>query len=104
MPQRRAFAVATLLALACSARAADERVIRYTDNTLTVQVTKAPLGEVLDEILHQAGAQLRGAPRNTGDVTVDFEDVPLQEGLHRLLGDQNFMLVYAGDGHLRGVR
>jgi hypothetical protein len=104
MLQPRAFAVVILLALACSARAAGERIIRYTENTLTVQVTKAPLGEVLDDILRQAGAQLRGAPRNTGDVTVDFEDVPLQEGLHRLLGDQNFMLVYAGDGHLRALR
>ncbi|HLY39010.1 MAG TPA: hypothetical protein VKU61_13290 [Candidatus Binatia bacterium] len=104
MSQPRAFAVVTLLACACIARAADERVIRYSDNTLTVKVTKAPLADVLDEILRDAGAQLRGAPRNTGDVTVDFEDVPVQEGLHRLLGDQNFMLVYAGDGHLRGVR
>ena len=100
----RAFPVVALLAFACIARAADERVIRYGDNALTVQVTKAPLGEVLGEILRQAGAQLRGTPRNTGDVTVDFEDVPVQDGLHRLLGDQNFMLVYAGDGHLRALR
>jgi hypothetical protein len=104
MSQPRAFAVVILLACAGIARAADERVIRCADNTLTVQVTKAPLGEVLGEILRQAGAELRGSPRNTGDVTVDFADVPLQEGLHRLLGDQNFMLVYASDGHLRALR
>jgi len=104
MRQPRWSAVVILLALACVARGADDRVIRYADNALTVQVTKAPVGEVLDEIMRQAGAQLRGEPRNAGDVTVDFDDVPVQEGLHRLLGDQNFMLVYAGDGHLRAVR
>src|SRR5437764_2093252 len=100
MPHPRASAVVILLTFAGVARAADERVIRYADNALTVQVTKAPLGEVLNEIVRQAGADLRGEPRNAGDVTVEFERVPVQEGLHRLLGDQNFMLVYAGDGHL----
>jgi hypothetical protein len=104
MPQPRALAVVAALAIACGAHAADERVIQYGDNALTVQVTKAQLDEVLNEIMRQAGAELRGSPRNAGDVTVAFERVPLQEGLHRLLGDQNFVLVYAGDGHLRVLR
>jgi hypothetical protein len=102
-PLVRAVAVLALAA-ACAAAAAEERVIQYADDFLTVRVTKAPLGEVLDEILRQAGAELHGQPRNSGDVTVAFERVPLAEGLHRLLGEQNFMLVYAGNDQLRTVR
>jgi hypothetical protein len=104
MPRPRASAIIMALVVACGARAADERIVQYADNALTVQLTKAPLADVLDEIVHQAGAELRGAPRNAGDVTVAFEHAPLQDGLHRLLGDQNFMRVYASDGHLRAVR
>lgn len=105
MPHPLARAVAVLaLVGACGAGAAQERVIQYADDFLTVRVTKAPLGEVLDEILRQAGAELRGQPRNPGEVTVAFERVPLAEGLHRILGDQNFMLVYASHDQLRRVR
>src|SRR5438094_227571 len=37
-------------------------------------------------------------------VSVEFEAVPLAEALHRLLGDQNFALVYGNEGQLKSVR
>jgi hypothetical protein len=38
------------------------------------------------------------------DVTATFDDVPLPEALHRLLGDQNFMLRYAEPDRLRTIQ
>jgi hypothetical protein len=105
MPQVLARAVSVLaLVVAWTAAAADEYVIQYADDLLTVRVTKAPVGDVLNEILRQAGAELHGQLRNSGDITVAFDRVPIQEGLHRLLGDQNFMLVYASNDQLRRLR
>jgi len=37
-------------------------------------------------------------------VSVEFEAVPLADALHRLLGDQNFALVYGNEGRLKSVR
>src|SRR5262249_13284354 len=37
------------------------------------------------------------------DVTIDLEDMRLQDGRARLLGDQNFVLTFREDGTLRAV-
>jgi hypothetical protein len=80
------------------------RVIRYGDDTLTVHLSGVPLSEVLDELGRQSGAEIRGTVRDPRDVTAQFEDVPLPDALHRLLGTQNFALVYADQGRLRAVK
>lgn len=81
-----------------------ERRVEYQKDALTVRLTKVPLSEVLDEIGRQSGAEIRGQVRNPGDVTAEFEAVPLAEALHRLLGDQNFALIYADRGRLKAVK
>ena len=83
---------------------ADERVIQYSKDALTVHLTNVPVAEVLDEIARQSGAEIRGQVRSDGDVTAQFDAVPLPEALHRLLGDQNFALVYGDGGKLKSVR
>jgi hypothetical protein len=37
-------------------------------------------------------------------VSAEFDDVPLEEALHRLLGEQNFVLKYGRDDHLRTIK
>jgi hypothetical protein len=107
---RRRVAAALLIALIAgggAARAAEvppERVVEYARDALTVRLTKAPLGEVLAEIGRQSGAEIHGQPRDVRELTVTFEAVPLPEALHRLLGDQNFALVYGDGGRLRAVK
>src|SRR5262249_38825905 len=46
---------------------------------------------------------IRGTVKQPHDVTIDFEDVPLRDGLARLLGDQNFVLTFRENGSLRAV-
>ena len=48
------------------------------------------------------GATLRGAVSDR-EVTIDLRDVRLEEALDRLLGKDNFALVYASDGHVRTI-
>ena len=79
-------------------------IIRYRDDHLSVRLDKVPLEDVLDEIASATGAEVRGAPRDLHDVTATFDDVPLPEALHRLLGDQNFMLRYAEPDRLRTIQ
>jgi len=102
MRQRVALA-AWIIAVAGIARA-DERVIQYAKDALTVHVTNVPVAEVLDEIAHQSGAEIRGQVRADSAVTAQFDAVPLPEALHRVLGDQNFALVYGEGGKLKSVR
>jgi len=101
-------AAALLVALgwAVGASAADTTgpVVRYRDDRLSVRLEKVPLEDVLDEIARATGAEVRGAPRDVHDVTATFDDVPMPEALHRLLGDQNFMLRYAEPDRLRTIQ
>jgi type II secretory pathway component GspD/PulD (secretin) len=81
------------------------RVITYEADTLTVHVTKVPLTELIDEFGRQANATIHGAVKDSArEVTVEFDRVPIADALHRLLGDQNFALVYGDSGKLRVVK
>ena len=80
------------------------RVVQYSNDALTVRLTNAPVDEVLGEIGHQAGAEIRGQVAGTREVSADFDAVPLAEALHRLLGNQNFALVYGDKGNLKAVK
>jgi len=98
-------AVAVLSARAVLAEApAGERVIQYGKDRLTVHLTKVQVSEVLEEIGRQSGAEIKGELRSPHEVSAEFDDVPLPEALHRLLGDQNFALVYANGGGLKAVK
>jgi hypothetical protein len=79
------------------------RVVRYEDDRLSVKLDKVPVSDVLDELSKVSGAEIRGQA-NGGDVTAEFDAVPLSEALHRLLGDQNFALVYGDSGKLKAVK
>jgi hypothetical protein len=101
-----ALAVGLQLA-ATSARPAEEapaRVVTYSGDKLTVHVSGVPIDDVLSEIQRQTGAEVRGGVRNPHPVTAEFDDVPLADALHRLLGDQNFALIYGSGGELKTLR
>ncbi len=98
---RAAVVAAALLAGSARADEPAERVVTYANDRLTVHATKAPADDLLAEVGRASGAEIRGGviPH---DVTAEFDDVPLDEGLHRLLGDQNFLLKYGSHG-LRAI-
>ena len=83
---------------------APDRVVQYQKDALTVRVTRVPVDEVLTQLGQQTGAEIRGEVRDRREITAEFEDVPLPEALHRLLGEQNFALIYGDGGRLKAVR
>src|SRR5437867_3426698 len=90
-----------------NARAADDApvpLIAYSNDALTVRLSGVQNSDILAELARQSGAEIRGQVREPRDVSADFESVPLPEALARLLGEQNFALVYAKGGRLKAVR
>jgi hypothetical protein len=79
------------------------KTIVLTGDKLTVKVNAVPLDDVLKAVVAPSNGEIRGSVKEPHDVTIDFEDVPLRDGLARLLGDQNFVLTYREDGTLRAV-
>ena len=81
------------------------RVIRYEEDedAVSVRVDNVAVGEVLEEIGRQSGAVIRGQLLDERPISVEFEDVPTADALHRLLGKQNFMLVYDDQDRLHAV-
>ena len=98
--------VATML-LGRHTRAAEEapaELIQYSNDALTVRLTSMPVSDILQELARQSGAEIRGDVREAREVTADFQSVPLPEALARLLGEQDFALVYGKGGRLKAVR
>jgi len=64
---------------------------------VTAQLDRVPLPLVLAQLARQAGLHVSGGEA-AGHVLVStsFRDLPLAEGIQRLLGDQPHVLVYAG--------
>ena len=80
---------------------ASER-IRYEGDRLTVRATEVPLDRLLAEIAAVTKVTIRGtAPARP--VSVDFQSVPIREGLLRIFGEESFMLTYGSDGTLRAI-
>ena len=103
----RAAGLGLLVLVAAAGAGADElpeRVIHYERDTLTVRLVKVPLSDVLDEVSRQSGAEIRGQLRSPREVSAEFDGVSVPEALYRLLGDQNFALVYGDAGRLRTVK
>src|SRR5262245_5050401 len=86
-----------------AADAPTPKTIVLTGDKLTVKVDAVPLGDVLQAVVAPSNGEIHGSVKQPHDVTTDFEDVPLQDGLARLLGDQNFVLTFREDGTLRAV-
>jgi hypothetical protein len=89
------------------ARADDDApapLIRYSNDALTVRLSGVQNSDVLEELARQSGAEIRGQVLEPHEISADFESVPLPEALARLLGEQNFALVYGKGGRLKAVR
>jgi hypothetical protein len=70
-----------------------------TDGRLTARAEAEPLRDVLAELARVTGASVEGVPAAAGrPVSFAFADVPVIEGLRRILQDQPFTLVLAGVG------
>jgi hypothetical protein len=73
-------------------------LVRFRNGLLSVRSDGARLADVLEAIVAETGVQLGGEPADRRHVWKRFADVPLAEGLRRVVGRQNFTLTYGDDG------
>lgn len=91
-----------MLALSVSV-AAQPPVFHYADGRLTARIDGVPLGDVLDALARETGAEVRGEVLAPRDVTMRFDDLPIERAVDRLLGPQSFTLRYGADGRLQSI-
>jgi hypothetical protein len=87
-----------------TADGAPRNVITYRSDRLSVRLTAVPLEEVMTDLGQTTGAAVYGTVREPRDVSAVFDEVPLVEALHRLLGDQNFVVKYGQGGRPRAIK
>ena len=77
---------------------AQSMAVTVDGNELTVRLQSAPLDEVLKEIGRRAavGVTLRGTLSDK--ISMEFQGLPLEGGLHKLLKGYGLVLVYGGSG------
>jgi hypothetical protein len=83
--------------------AAPPRDISLHGDKLTVRVTDVQVEEVLKAITAPSNAEIKGTVKESRTITIDFAEVPIQDGLGRILGDQNFVLTYREGGALKAI-
>jgi hypothetical protein len=74
--------------------------IAVRDGRLTINVEGSPLSIVLDVIAGESGVSIRGDVPLGARVTANFRDVPIDEGLTRILGTRSAVFVYADDAEV----
>ena len=83
-----------------SAPAPSERafLVRFENRLLTVRAESLPLTVVLREIERLTGVEFEVDGSITSTVSANFADVPLEEGVTRLVRSHGVVMIYAGTG------
>jgi hypothetical protein len=81
--------------LNCSQAADESFNIEFRHGQLSVNLRNSPLEKVLKEIMAQSGARIWLSDSIDSAVTVEFQNVPIGEGVRRILKDKNYAFVYA---------
>jgi len=95
--------LASVVLLAASVQAADPPKVTYKDDKVTAKLQAAPAAEVVAAIAKASGAEVHGDVRNARELSMDIDAEPVKQALERILGDQNFDLVYGTDGKLQRI-
>lgn len=71
------------------------RFIQFVNDQLTVKVKDVSLQELLEEIARQGGLTLVLSGSLADRITIEFHQLPLEEGLRRILPQRNFAVEYS---------
>jgi hypothetical protein len=69
----------------------------FQDGQLTARIATSPLRQVIEEISHLSGVQVRWMDAEVGEqaISVECRDLALAEAVRHMLRATNFLLVYA---------
>jgi len=68
--------------------------ITFNAGQLSVNLKDAPLEKVLEEIMSQSGAKIWLTDSIDTKVTIEYNNVPIGEGIRRILRDKNYAFMY----------
>ena len=71
------------------------RFIQISNDLLTVHVQDVPLKELLQEIARQSGLSVVGPGSLNEKITIQFDQLPFDEGMRLILRHHSFALAYA---------
>jgi hypothetical protein len=78
--------------------------LKIKDQTLSADLKDIPLRPILDKLKKESGIWFNGDEALfEKKVTVQFKNLPLEEGLKRILSHVNYSIVFDSDGQLKGV-
>jgi len=69
--------------------------IKFDDGKLSAKLKNSPLEKVLKEIMSQSGARIWLNDSIDMAVTIEFQNIPVREGVRRILKDKNYAFLYA---------
>jgi hypothetical protein len=98
-PDRRCLA----LVFALSGVFAAHADVRFERDRVTARFQATPVGEAIRALATATGGEVRGGVVAPRDVTLELHEVPLEEALGRLLGEQNFTVRYGEDGRVKTI-
>ena len=80
--------------MATSAEPRSEIKINLRAGTLSVHINNMPLVDILRTIGDEAGFKLVALGSLKSRITQNFSDIPLAEGIHRLVGNRSVAIMY----------
>ncbi|TVM04156.1 MAG: hypothetical protein CV087_01800 [Candidatus Brocadia sp. WS118] len=69
--------------------------IKFSNGQLSAKLKNSPMEKVLKEIMSQSGAKIWLNDSIDGTVTIEFQSLPIGEGVRRILKDKNYAFVYS---------
>jgi len=79
-----------------SAEVRDQKLyVAYDRGLLSVSLENAELEEVLEVIGEKTGISIRSPEDLNKSITINFDRLPLEEGLYRILRDINHVLIFS---------
>lgn len=91
-------AVGTILLLGVGSAVAGPPTVEWSKDRLSVRAEGVAPEEVLRAIGQRTGAELKGVARATEPLSLQLDAVALEDGLKRVLGEQNFTVRYGAEG------
>jgi hypothetical protein len=83
----------TSLVFVARADAQTRLTVEWQAGRLSVSAERAPLAQVLQEVAHRTGIEVQGLDGLQESVSVRFSDLPLSEGLEKLLAQINYAIL-----------
>lgn len=97
--------VASLFSISPIARSQEARIyLKFTQETLSVNLEEAPLTAVIKRVKEEKGIWFKGNESLLDEkISLQFEDLPIEDGMARILSAMNYSLLFDRDSNLVGV-